>query len=102
MRHEGFPVDVMRLAYQRYSSKRGFTPEQFRQTAEDVSGVDLKEPFRSWLASTDELDYSDALNCFGLQFAKDQDPTKAWQLNVLADASSAQQNHLKQWLGNVK
>src|SRR5262249_60060126 len=30
--------DVMRLAYKRYSGARGFTPEQFRKTAEDVAG----------------------------------------------------------------
>jgi predicted metalloprotease with PDZ domain len=32
--------DVMRLAYQRYSGARGFTADQFRQTTEEVAGVD--------------------------------------------------------------
>src|SRR5262249_54956262 len=31
--------DLMRLAYKRYSGERGFTPEQFQATAEEVAGV---------------------------------------------------------------
>lgn len=31
--------DVMRLAYKRYSGEQGFTQEQFRQVAEEVSGL---------------------------------------------------------------
>src|SRR5262249_21969649 len=34
--------DLMRLAYERYSGDRGFTPEQFRSTAEEVARDDLK------------------------------------------------------------
>ena len=62
--------DVMRLAYKRYAGARGFTPEQFRKTAEDVAGVDLKEWFRKAISSVEELDYTEALDWFGLQFAQ--------------------------------
>ena len=92
--------DVMRLALKRYGGARGFTPEQFRQTAENVAGIDLKAAFRSWLASTEELDYAEALDWFGLQFAKNDPPAKAWQLVVRADASAAQKSRLQKWLGH--
>ena len=94
--------DVMRLAYKRYGGApgtHGFTSEQFRQTAEDVAGVDLKATFRTWLASTEELDYSEALDWFGLRFAEDNQPAKAWQLVVRADTSALQKSRLQKWLG---
>ena len=46
--------DVMRLAYQRYSGARGFTADEFRQTTEEVAGVDLRRWFTSAVSSTDE------------------------------------------------
>jgi predicted metalloprotease with PDZ domain len=94
--------DVMRLAYQRYSGERGFTPEQFRQTAEDVAGVDLKEWFTKAIASAGELDYAEALDWFGLRFAKtegEQAEKKTWKLEIREDATEAQKARLKAWLG---
>lgn len=91
--------DVMRLALKRYGGARGFTPEQFRQTAEDVAGIDLKAAFKTWLASTEELDYTEALDWFGLRFAEDRQPAKAWQLVVRAEASALQKSRLQKWLG---
>ena len=60
--------DVMKLAYQRYSGERGYTPEQFRATASEVAGVDLSEWFRTVLDSTKELDYNELLDWYGLRF----------------------------------
>jgi predicted metalloprotease with PDZ domain len=82
--------DLMRLAYQRYGGERGFTPEELRATAEEVAGVDLGEWFRKALSSTEELDYSEALEWFGLRFAEDG----SWTLEGLEDASGAQREHL--------
>jgi predicted metalloprotease with PDZ domain len=90
--------DVMRLAYARYSGDRGFTPEQFRATAEEVAGVDLKEWFRKAVASTDELDYREALDWFGLRFAPADDPKKAWKLEVREDATDIQKGHFRAWV----
>jgi predicted metalloprotease with PDZ domain len=92
--------DVMRLAYKRYSGERGFTPEEFRKTAEAVAGVDLKEWFRKSLASTEELDYAEALDWFGLRFtASDgQQPAGMWKLEIRADASDAQKSRVRKWL----
>ncbi len=60
--------DVMRLALQRYGGERGYTPEEFRATAGEVAGRDLSGWFKQVLESTEELDYTEALNWFGLRF----------------------------------
>jgi predicted metalloprotease with PDZ domain len=44
-------LTVRRLAYGRYSEERGFTPEEFRRTAEEVAGTDLKEWFRNAIST---------------------------------------------------
>jgi predicted metalloprotease with PDZ domain len=89
--------DVMRLAYKRYAGARGFTPEQFRKTAEDVAGVDLKEWFRKTISSVEELDYTEALDWFGLHFAQAAEgrPANAWRLEIRADASAEQKSRLQ-------
>ena len=91
--------DVMRLAYRRYSGERGFTPDQFRAAAEEVAGADLKEWFRKAIASTEELDYQEALDWFGLRFAPSDDPAKGWKLEVREEATEAQKAHLRAWVG---
>jgi predicted metalloprotease with PDZ domain len=92
--------DMMKLAYERYSGPKGFTADQFRQTAEDVAGVDLKEWFRKAISSTEELDYTEALEWFGLQFAAAEGnaPTKTWKLEPRPNASDAQKARLQAWL----
>ena len=60
--------DVMRLAMSRYSGARGYTPEQFRQTASEVAGVDLGPWFKTALETTAEIDYTQALDWYGLEF----------------------------------
>jgi len=75
--------DVMRAAYEKYSGAHGFTPEQFRQVAEQVSGLNLQEFWKNAVEGTGELDYSEALDAFGLRFKKtetstDGDPAQAW------------------------
>jgi predicted metalloprotease with PDZ domain len=90
--------DVIRLAYQRHSGARGFTPDEFRKAAEDVAGVDLRAWFRKALVSTEELDYTEALEWFGLQFEPTDDPAKGWNLVVRPDATDAQRDHLRTWL----
>jgi predicted metalloprotease with PDZ domain len=61
--------DVMRLAYKRFSGERGFTADEFRSTAEEIAATDLKDWFKRALASTEELNYADALDWYGLRFA---------------------------------
>jgi len=60
--------DVMRIAYQRYGGPRGFTQEEFRRLASEVAGTDLAAWFARAVDSTEELDYTEALEWFGLRF----------------------------------
>jgi len=90
--------DVMRLAYARYGGARGFTADEFRKTAEEVGKADLGGSFQSWLASTEELDYREALDWFGLRFTSEAGSAKPWQLAVRADASPGQTKRLRTWL----
>ncbi len=60
--------DGMRLALQRYSGEKGYTPEQFYQVMSEVAGTDLKPWFAKVAESADELDYTEALDYFGLRF----------------------------------
>jgi predicted metalloprotease with PDZ domain len=88
--------DVMRLAYRRYSRARGFMAEQFRATAEEVAGVDLREWFRKSISSVEELDYAEALDWYGLRFAAES--AKKWMIEIRADSTEAQKNRLRRLL----
>ena len=59
--------EVMREAYARYSAQ-GFTPDEFRALTEHVAGIDLGAFWRTAIEGTEELDYSEALEVFRLQF----------------------------------
>jgi predicted metalloprotease with PDZ domain len=84
----------MRLAYQRYGGEHGFRPEQFREVAEEVAGSALREWFNQALATTMELDYTEALDWYGLQFAPSNNPQDAWKLEPLKNATREQIAHL--------
>lgn len=90
--------DVMKLAYQRYSGAKGFTAEQFRQTTEEVAEADLRAWFKKAVGSTEELDYAEALDWFGLRFAPRDEKTKTWRLEIREDATQAQHGRRKAWL----
>jgi predicted metalloprotease with PDZ domain len=60
--------DAMRLAFQRYSGERGFRPEELRKTLEEVAGVDLGDWLHKAVDTTEELDYTEALDWYGLRF----------------------------------
>jgi predicted metalloprotease with PDZ domain len=71
--------DAMRLAYSRYSGEKGYTLDQFYQTMSEVAGVDLKPWFTRVVDTTEELDYSEALDWFGLRFRPvDTKAQRAW------------------------
>lgn len=59
---------AMRLAYDRYSGAKGYTPEQFQQTMAEAAGVDLTAWFADAVSSTKELDFTEALGYYGLRF----------------------------------
>ena len=60
--------DAIRHAYERYSTTRGFTLEEFYQTMSEVAGTDLRPWFARTAESTEELEYTEALEWFGLRF----------------------------------
>ena len=55
----------------------------------DAAGVDVEPLLHKLIATTDEIDYSEMLDWFGLRF----DPAKEWTLEVRPDATSEQQAH---------
>ena len=91
--------DVMRLEYKRWSGARGYTAEEFAQTASEAAGVDLQPLLHTLVATTEELDYTEMLDWFGLRFVPD-DPAKAWTLEVEPDATAEQQRHLAAFLAH--
>jgi predicted metalloprotease with PDZ domain len=90
--------DVMRLAYRRYSGERGFTAAEFRQTAEEVAGIDLQPWFTSAVSSTDELDYTDLLEWYGLRFTRPSPRAGRWTLDSRSDQTAEQRKRLANWL----
>ncbi|MEX2316241.1 MAG: VOC family protein [Pirellulales bacterium] len=96
--------DVMRLAYSRYAVERGYTEQEFLDTAQEVAGIDLAEFFTKNLFSTDETDYTEALDWFGLRFQpNEEDPaTPIWRLQVKPDATDEQKAHFDSYLAPSK
>ncbi|HYB97180.1 MAG TPA: PDZ domain-containing protein, partial [Vicinamibacterales bacterium] len=68
----------MQWAMQRYSGDKGYTPEQFYAVMSEAAGTDLKAWFASVAESTDELDYTEALDYFGLRFRPAGAGTRAY------------------------
>ena len=68
----------MRLAYGRYSGPKGYTLEQFYQTMSEAAGVNLRPFFATAVESTEELNYKEALDWFGLRFRPEVRSTRAW------------------------
>ena len=70
--------DVMIAAYQKYSGDRGYTPEQFRAVAEQIAGANLGDFWASAVTGTADLDYSEALEVFGLRFGPSPERASPW------------------------
>jgi predicted metalloprotease with PDZ domain len=87
--------DVMRLAYQRWSGARGYTAEDFAKTASDAAGFDLRPLLHKLVATTEEIDYTEMLDWFGLRFEE-------WTLQIRPDATPEQQQHLAAFLAKSK
>ncbi len=71
--------DAMRLAYSTYAGAKGYTLDEFYATMGDAAAVDLRPFFRKVVETTEELDYSEALDWFGLRFRPvDTKSARAW------------------------
>jgi predicted metalloprotease with PDZ domain len=79
--------DVMRLAMQRYGGAKGYTPKEFQQTVHEVAGADFGAWWHDALDTTKELDYSEALDWYGLRFrpADERLPRATLGLNTRID-----------------
>ncbi|MFO0838772.1 MAG: hypothetical protein U1D55_09605 [Phycisphaerae bacterium] len=86
--------DLIRLAYRRFGGAHGFTADQFEATAGEVAGTDLREFFRRAVRSTEELDYAEMLEWYGLRFTSTDDADSAWTLTVREDATADQGRNL--------
>lgn len=93
--------DLIRLEYQRWSGAKGFTADDFAKTAADAFGYDIKPLLHKLVATTEEVDYTEMLDWFGLRFMTG-DPAKAWTLEVRPDAAAAQREHLAALLAHSK
>jgi predicted metalloprotease with PDZ domain len=99
--------DVIRLEYQRWSGARGYTAEDFAQTASDAAGFDLKPLLHKLVATAEEVDYTEMLDWFGLRFVPQDataplDPAKAWTLEVRPDATAAQKEHFAAFMARSR
>jgi predicted metalloprotease with PDZ domain len=65
--------DLIRLAYERFSGPAGFTRDDIQNLAREIAGIDLQP----WLETAEELDYSEALDWFGLRFKLPESPAKS-------------------------
>jgi len=87
--------DVLRRAYARFSGPRGFRSEDFRAVAEEVAGTDLDPWFHRVLETTEELDYREALDWYGLHLVEskkkkdDDDEDRAGWLGCEVETQSA-------------
>ena len=66
--------DVMRVAYEKFSGPKGYTPEQFRAVIEQIAGRSLQGFWESAVEGTSELDYAEVLDAYGLRFKSAQQP----------------------------
>jgi len=87
--------DVIRAEYRAWSGAHGFTASEFAKTASDAVGVDVAPLLHKLVATTEEVDYSEMLDWFGLRFAPNDDPKKQWTLEIRPDATAEQAAHFK-------
>lgn len=94
--------DAMRLAYKRWSGARGYTGPKFNQTISDAAGIDVSALLHRLIATTEEIDYTEMLDWFGLRFAPNDDPAKTWTLEVRPDATVAQKEHFAAFMASSR
>lgn len=93
--------DAIRLAYQRYSGKSGFRPQEFSAVVEEVAGRPLSDWFHAVIGTASELDYAEALDWYGLRLERAPGGERVqWTLSVSDTASATQKARLAAWLGN--
>jgi len=69
--------DLLRAAWPRGSGERGYTAGDLRELVAELAGPDTATWLDAALTGTDELDYTPALDWFGLELAEKDDEAKA-------------------------
>ncbi|MBX3473115.1 MAG: M61 family metallopeptidase [Planctomycetes bacterium] len=70
---------VMKLAMQRFGwPKPGFPEGGFEALCEEVAGRKLTRFWRDHVQGTRELDYTEFLDVYGLEFTRENDKTEPW------------------------
>ena len=59
--------DVMRRLYEKHSGTVGYKPSEFRAICDEVSESDMSQWFKSAIDSTDELQFQNVCDWFGLE-----------------------------------
>lgn len=90
--------DVMRLEYKRWSGAHGYSADDFSRTMSDAAGFDVSPLLRKLVATTDEVDYTEMLDWFGLRFAPSEAAATSWTLEPRPDASAEQKKHFAAFL----
>ena len=94
--------DVLRALYERHSGDVGYLPADFRAICSEMAGVDLSEWFVSAVDSTDELDFQNLANWFGLQIGtivpRSTDSNDADDQQV-GDDEDVDNDNLVPWIG---
>lgn len=85
--------DVMREAYRRHSSERGYRDEEFIALASEVAGADLQSWFQQVIETPRRFDYQPFLDWYGLEFEKPTDPKPP------ADKNPEPMDPPRGWLG---
>jgi predicted metalloprotease with PDZ domain len=74
--------DVMRRMGEQFSGEHGFRGEDVRATVEAVARAEDAQELRGWLSraleTTEELDYSEAVDWFGLRITTATEMPRAW------------------------
>jgi predicted metalloprotease with PDZ domain len=93
---------AVRLSYRVFCNQRtvttNYVDDEFRQTAEEVAGVDLRPWFKSAVSSTDELDYTELLEWYGLRFVRTSPESGPWTLERHPDQTAEQRQRVAKWL----
>jgi predicted metalloprotease with PDZ domain len=94
--------DVMRLEYRRWSGAHGYTEDEFDRTVSDAAGVDVSAVLHRLIATTDEVDYREMLDWFGLRFAGSDNPAASWTLEIRPDVTAAQKRHFAAFMAHSR
>ena len=86
--------DVLRVAYDRFSGKIGYTESEFIALAGEIAGEDLTDWFEGLVRQPNQFDYQQALDWYGLEFETPKPP----ESNALPVADDPE-DLPKGWLG---